>query len=177
MKTILLISDTHGFLDPMIQKHLRDCDELWHAGDIGTPQTLLDLEALCKKENQRLRIVYGNIDGHVIRKSTPKFLEFSIEKMKAIMLHIGGKPPRYAKDIKSLLQQKKPNIFICGHSHILRVQYDKQLNCMYLNPGACGNHGFHKVNTMLKFVIEENKIHTMNIIEWPRNTKRQSADI
>ena len=160
MKRILLLSDTHSHIDEAICKHAEQSDEIWHAGDIGTIEVYDKLAAI-----KPVRTVYGNIDGQEIRKVCPENLRFMCEKKEVWMTHIGGYPPNYTSALKTALMVKPPHIFICGHSHILKVIYDKQLNILHLNPGAAGREGFHKVRTMLRFVIDGDNIKDMAIIE------------
>lgn len=161
MTRIGLISDTHGYFDSQLIPILTDCDEIWHAGDLGNIAVYQELIKLKKP----VRIVSGNIDGHDIRSFAPIELNWSVEKKRIYMTHIGGYPGRYPGKIKAYLTESKPDIFVCGHSHILRVIYDKQHKLLYLNPGSCGKEGFHKVRTALRFVIEGEKIEKMEVIE------------
>jgi putative phosphoesterase len=160
MTKVGLLSDTHGFVDPAVYKHFKDCDEIWHAGDIGHVQVIDDLSKF-----KTLRAVYGNIDGHVVRSAVPEDLVFEIDGIKIFMTHIGGSPGRYNLRVKSLMQRYKPNIFICGHSHILKVMYDQQMNHLHINPGAAGNHGFHHVKTLIRFDLHQGKPANMEVIE------------
>ncbi|HXP48381.1 MAG TPA: metallophosphoesterase family protein [Bacteroidia bacterium] len=160
MKKILLLSDTHGYIDDSICKHAEKADEIWHAGDIGTIEVYDKLASI-----KPIRAVYGNIDGEKIRKVCPKNQRFLCERKDVWITHIGGYPPNYTPSLKVALLQKPPHIFICGHSHILKVIYDKNLNILHLNPGAAGHEGFHKVRTMLRFVIDGDNIKDMDIIE------------
>jgi putative phosphoesterase len=160
MTKVGLLSDTHGFVDPAVYKHFKDCDEIWHAGDIGHVQVIDDLSHF-----KTLRAVYGNIDGHVVRSAVPEDLVFENDGIKIFMTHIGGSPGRYNLRVKSLMQLYKPNIFICGHSHILKVIYDKQMNHLHINPGAAGNHGFHHVKTLIRFDLNQGKPANMEVIE------------
>ena len=160
MKNILLISDTHSFLDPRIEKHIDACDEVWHAGDIG------DISVTDKiKAKKKLVAVYGNIDDNKVRSEFEKDAIFFCEKVKVFITHIGGYPPNYTPALFQKLSEIKPQLFICGHSHILKVMYDKSIGCLHMNPGALGTHGFHKVQTALKFEIAEDKIQNLQIIE------------
>jgi hypothetical protein len=163
MKKIVLLSDTHSYLDKRILPYLENLDEIWHAGDIGDFSIVETLEKLAP-----VKAVYGNIDDHKIRIRLPDILEWETEGMSILMTHIGGRPPTFDKGIKALLSQKRPNIFICGHSHILLVQYVEELNCLILNPGACGKSGWHKKQTVLKFEIEAGIVKNMNVIEFDR---------
>lgn len=161
MVTIGLLSDTHSFLDPAVVPILQSCDEIWHAGDVGHSNVLSQLQSLHKP----LRIVYGNIDGREVRHAAPQTLIWQTEKMKMLMTHIGGYPGHYPTAIRQLLLQEQPDIFICGHSHILKVIFDKQLKLLHLNPGACGKVGFQQVRTMLRFAIDGDKVKDMAVIE------------
>ena len=160
MKKILLLSDTHGYLDNSIIKHINEADEVWHAGDIGTI-ALTDTITKIKP----LRAVYGNIDGHILRAAFPLELFFVCEGLKVAMIHIGGYPTRYSKGIRDKLLLKKPDLFICGHSHILKIIRDQQLGILHMNPGAAGVHGFHQMRTMIRFTIEKGKIENVEVIE------------
>jgi putative phosphoesterase len=160
MKKILLLSDTHNYLDPKIFKHVDEADELWHAGDIGT-------YGICEEllKHKPLRAVYGNVDGTDIRKSYPKDLVFMCEELKVYITHIGGYPDRYNTEAKKIITDERPGLFICGHSHILKVMYDKKFFLLHMNPGAAGNHGFHLVKTMLRFTIDGKEIKDLAVIE------------
>jgi len=153
-----LLSDTHGYLDDQVLSILGDVDEIWHAGDLGG----LDVLDKLKKLKKPTRVVHGNIDD---RKLAPAQLTWSLEGKKFFMTHIGGYPGHYAKGIKTLLSEIQPDVFICGHSHILKVIFDKDLNLLHLNPGACGQEGFHQVRTMLRFAIDSGQIKDMAVIE------------
>lgn len=156
-----LISDTHGWLDERVFHHFEDCDEVWHAGDIGTLTIIEQLAAF-----KPTRAVHGNIDGQDIRITYPQDQHFECEGLQVWMTHIGGKPPRYTPEVREQLQQKVPDIFICGHSHILRVMHDTQHPpLLYLNPGAAGREGFHKVRTLLRFEIKDRQVKDMQAIE------------
>ncbi len=161
MPKIGLISDTHGFLDPKVFDYFKDCDELWHAGDFGTLEVSDRLEAF-----KPLRGVYGNIDGQDIRLVHPLHQKFEIEGLSVWMTHIGGYPDHYNPAIRKELAENPPGLFVCGHSHILKVISDKKLNNMLcINPGAAGVHGFHKVKTIVRFEINAGKISNMQAIE------------
>ena len=160
MKKILLLSDTHSFIDDGILKYAKKADEIWHAGDIGNIDVYDKLEKITKT-----RAVYGNIDDYVIRSAIKEVNTFICEKIKVSMIHIAGKPPYYNRKSKLIIQQEKPKIFICGHSHILKVEFDKVNNVLFMNPGAAGRHGFHKKRTMIRFEINDEKIENMEIIE------------
>ena len=163
MKKILLLSDTHGHVDDHMMKYVKESDEVWHAGDIGTTQGTDTIASL-----KPLRAVFGNIDNHELRLSFPEELLFECEDINIYMTHIGGRPSRYAKGISEKIKSIKPKIFICGHSHILRIQYDKVNQLLFINPGAIGKHGFHKVRTMVRFEIDKSDIKNMEVIEVKR---------
>lgn len=160
MKKILLLSDTHGHIDEAMLKHVRQADEVWHAGDIGNLTVTDQIQSL-----KPLRAVYGNIDGAGARASFPEHLRFVCEEVAVWITHIGGYPGKYNPALRAELKVNPPKLFICGHSHILKVMYDKQIDCLHLNPGAAGISGFHQVRTMLRFVIEGAQIRNMEIIE------------
>ncbi len=160
MQTIGLLSDTHGWWDEKYATYFASCDEIWHAGDIGSADVALRLSAICP-----LRAVCGNIDGYPVRQMYPKTLHFTIEDVSVMMTHIGGYPGRYEPAIRAELYETKPQLFVCGHSHILKVMFDKRLNCLCLNPGAAGKSGFHTVRTLMRFVIDGADIRDMEIIE------------
>ena len=156
-----LISDTHSYLDPKVFEHFSNCDEIWHAGDIGDVVVLDELESF-----KATRAVYGNIDGRDIISRCPEKQIFEIEGLKVYMIHIGGTPPHYAKGVRADLIAEKPGLFICGHSHILKVMPDPKLNgLLYMNPGAAGRHGFHQVRTLLRFDISDGKPKNLEVIE------------
>ena len=160
MTRIGLLSDTHGYLDDAIFKHFDQCDEIWHAGDFGSIEVAEKLAAF-----KPLKGVYGNIDGHDIRALYPEHLKFTCEKVKVWMTHIGGYPGKYNPNIRAELYRNPPNLFIAGHSHILKVIYDKKINCLHMNPGAAGKEGWQRVRTLLRFSITEEKTHTLEVIE------------
>lgn len=163
MKKILVLSDTHSYLDDKILKHVSWADEVWHAGDIGD---LMVTDTL--KKLKPLRAVYGNIDNNQARMEFPLNNRFWCEEVDVLITHIGGYPGKYNTAIRQELQLNPPKLFICGHSHILKVQFDKQLNLLHMNPGAAGIHGFHQVRTMLRFVIEGTAIKDLEIIEFEK---------
>lgn len=160
MKKILLLSDTHSYIDDQILKFVNQADEVWHAGDIGDLKVTDTIKKL-----KPLRAVYGNIDDKDARMEFPLDYKFTIENVSVWMTHIGGYPNKYNQRIREEIQLNPPKIFISGHSHILKVQFDKKLNLLHLNPGAAGNHGFHKVRTMLRFTIDKTEIKDLEIIE------------
>lgn len=159
MKKIGLISDTHGYLDDSVFKHFDNCDEIWHAGDFG-PDVAEKLAAF-----KPLKGVYGNIDGKEIRAEFPEHLRFNCEQVDVWMTHIGGYPGKYSANIKGEIYTNPPKLFITGHSHILKVMFDPKINCLHINPGAAGNSGWHKIKTLIRFHITEEKIHTLEAIE------------
>ena len=163
MIKIGLISDTHGTMSQRTFHFLEPVDEIWHAGDIGTI-ALADELARFKP----LRAVYGNIDDRVIRIQFPENQRFLCEKVDVFMTHIGGSPGHYAQQIRKEVYANPPRLFICGHSHILKVMYDKKINCLYMNPGAAGNRGFHQVCTALRFSINEDRIFDLEVLEFER---------
>jgi putative phosphoesterase len=160
VKKILLLSDTHSYIDAQILKFVKQADEVWHVGDIGDLNVTDTLKSL-----KPLRAVYGNIDDADARLEFPLDNKFTIENVSVWMTHIGGYPNKYNQRIREEIKLNSPTIFISGHSHILKVQYDKKLNLLHLNPGAAGNHGFHKVRTMLRFAIDKEQIKDLEIIE------------
>ena len=160
MKKILLLSDTHSFIDEQILKFVKQADEVWHAGDIGDLSVTDEIKAL-----KPLRAVFGNIDDANARMSFPLDEKFSVENVSVWITHIGGYPNKYNLRIKDEIQKNPPKIFISGHSHILKVQYDKKLQLLHMNPGAAGKHGFHKIRTMLRFELENGEIKNLEIIE------------
>jgi uncharacterized protein len=166
MKKIALISDSHGHFDSGILEHLIEADEIWHAGDIGEIEILNKLPP-----DKRLRVITGNIDDHQARLIYPEELVFDIEGVRVLMLHIGGKAPGYAKGVKDRIRTIGPHLFICGHSHICKVEFDKNLNCLYMNPGAVGHQGFHIMRTMLLFELENGKIKNLRVVELGRRGK------
>lgn len=156
-----LISDTHGFLDTKVFEHFAHCDEIWHAGDVGSTKIIDQL-----KEFKPLRVVFGNIDNKDVRLCSDEHLFFEIEGFNIWMTHIGGAPPRYNPMVMPRLRENTPDIFVCGHSHILRVIRDRNLSDMlYINPGAAGREGFHKMRTLLRFNLHEGVISQMEVVE------------
>ncbi|QJD97658.1 metallophosphoesterase family protein [Mucilaginibacter robiniae] len=160
MIRIGLLSDTHGYLDDAVFKHFADCDEIWHAGDFGTLELADQLAAF-----KPLRGVYGNIDGQDIRQIYPLNLRFMCEQVDVWITHIGGYPGKYNPEVRAEIYANPPQLFITGHSHILKVMYDKKISCLHLNPGAAGKQGWHKVKTLMKFSITADKIHDLQVIE------------
>jgi len=160
MKKILLLSDTHSYIDSQILKFVKQADEVWHAGDIGTIEVMDTIRKI-----KPVRAVFGNIDDALIRSEFPLDLKFTIENVYVWITHIGGYPNRYDFRIKEEISKNPPKLFISGHSHILKVMFDKKLNLLHMNPGAAGKHGFHQVRTMLRFEIDDDKISNLEIIE------------
>ncbi len=160
MKHILLLSDTHSHMDEAILKYVHMADEVWHAGDIGNLDVTDKIKTI-----KPLRAVYGNIDNHDIQMEFPLDQRFMCEGVDVWMTHIGGYPNKYNLRIKEEIKVNPPKLFICGHSHILKVMWDKKLGLLHMNPGACGIHGFHQVRTMLRFVIDGADIKNLEIIE------------
>ncbi|MBN8853898.1 MAG: YfcE family phosphodiesterase [Sphingobacteriales bacterium 50-39] len=165
MLRIGLLSDTHHFLDENIFRHFDACDEIWHAGDFGTAQLAQRLSSF-----KPLRGVYGNIDGQDIRSLYPEKLRWTSEEVNVYMTHIGGYPPRYNPTVKKELQANPPGLFICGHSHILKIMYDDKLNCLHMNPGAAGNQGWHQVRTIVRFTIDGKDMRDCEVIELGRRS-------
>ena len=160
MTRIGLISDTHGYLDDRIFHHLEDVDQIWHAGDVGS------VEVIDKLRDHKTTIgVYGNIDDHKVRLEFPEFQRFECEEVKVLMTHIAGKPGKYYPEAHDALKKEAPQLFVCGHSHILMVKNDPNFDMLWMNPGACGIKGFHQVRTMLKFQIDGDRIENLQVIE------------
>lgn len=160
MTRIGLISDTHGFLDENVFKHFEQCDEIWHGGDFGSIQLAERLGAF-----KPLKGVYGNIDDQAVRAVFPEQIVFTCESVKVMMRHIGGAPPNYNPDTRKQLLEHRPLLFIAGHSHILKVIYDEKIQCLHMNPGAAGRHGWHKMRTLLRFTIEGKEMKDCEVIE------------
>lgn len=164
MKRIGLLSDTHGMWDDKFYEYFNDCDEIWHAGDIGT------LQLADKFENfKSFRAVYGNIDDASVRAAYPKTSRFEIEGVDVLMTHIGGYPGRYNSGVLKIIKEDTPKLFICGHSHILKVIYDKKYDWLHINPGAAGIYGIHQVRTLIRFVLDNGNIRELEIIEMKRD--------
>ncbi|MAQ62661.1 MAG: YfcE family phosphodiesterase [Flavobacteriales bacterium] len=171
MKKILLMSDTHNHLDKKMIYYVKWADEVWHAGDVGQIKIIDELSKI-----KPLRAVYGNIDGNLLRSQLNENLLFNCEGVKVLITHIGGYPGKYNLKAKKIILAEKPKIFICGHSHILRVNFDKKLNLIYINPGAAGVKGFHNIRTMVRFVIDRKEIKNLEIIELGPRGKIISTD-
>ncbi len=160
MKRIGLLSDTHNFLPENVFGYVEACDEIWHAGDFGSAAIANQLSAI-----KPLKGVYGNVDGNDIRGIYPQKLIWKCEEITVFMVHIGGYPNKYAPGIRQLLQEHQADLFICGHSHILKIMYDQKIHCLHLNPGAAGNQGWHQVKTMIRFTIDGKDIRDAEVIE------------
>lgn len=160
MKKIGLISDTHDHLDDRVFKHFELCDEIWHAGDIGSTSLLDQLE-----DFKPTRSVYGNIDGGSLRRRCPEDLWFEVESLTVFMTHIGGYPPKYNSRTRKILKERPTDLFICGHSHILKIIKDPVLDLLHINPGAAGIQGFHKVKTLVRFDVDGSQMKNMQVIE------------
>jgi uncharacterized protein len=160
MIRIGLLSDTHSYLDDRMIELLSECDEIWHAGDIGSCTVTDRLLQV-----RRLKAVYGNIDGYEIRLQFPHLLRFKCEGVDVLMTHIGGYPGHYDRNILPTLKNDPPGLFITGHSHILRVIYDQKLKFLYINPGAAGQHGFHLVRTLVRFTIDGDQVKNLEVVE------------
>ena len=167
MKRIGLLSDTHNYLDDAVFKHFQNCDEIWHGGDFGTIDIANKFRAF-----KPLRGVWGNIDGYDVRSEFPEQLLFYCEEVKVLIKHIGGYPKKYAPGVKDVIIQQQPQLFISGHSHILKVMYDEKLKCLHMNPGAAGVHGWHQVRTLLRFAIDGNNITNCEVIELGKRTAK-----
>lgn len=164
MTRIGLLSDTHGYLDESTLGHLSVCDEIWHAGDWGHAGIAETLE---KKTGKPVRGVFGNIDGPDIRKKFPEKIHFTCEKVKVFIIHIGGYPGKYAPGIKKEISSHDTNLFICGHSHILKIIHDPELDCLHMNPGAAGKQGWQTVRTLIRFSIDGGDIRDAEVVELP----------
>lgn len=155
-----LLSDTHSYLDPAVFTHFEKCEEIWHAGDVGDPAVLDALEAF-----RPVRGVYGNIDDAAVRGRLPLDNYFEVAGMPVLITHIGGYPGRYTPRVRGLLEELRPKLYVCGHSHILKVMMDKQRKILHMNPGACGRHGFHRMRTVLRFEINHARVENLEVIE------------
>lgn len=166
MSKIFLLSDTHSHWNEEWVKYFKEANEIWHAGDIGSENLLYRIKSIAS--DKTLRFVYGNIDNQNIRIQTKEYLYFEIEQLKILLLHIAGSFGKYNQKTREFIHQYQPNILVCGHSHILKIQFDKQFNLWYINPGAAGIYGFHKISTALFFELYQGKIQNMKIIEWKK---------
>jgi len=166
MKKIGLLSDTHGTIHPRLKDFFRDCDEIWHAGDLGNEAVVEQLEAI-----KPLRAVYGNIDGNILRKDFPEYALFEIEGLRVLMIHIGGYPGHYSTMARELIKKYRPGLFISGHSHILKVIPDSKNDLLHINPGAAGSSGFHKNITMVRFTINKGRVEDLDVLDIDRNKR------
>ena len=157
---IALISDSHSYIDHITMSYLQDCDEIWHAGDIGAATVMDSLP-----KGKTIRAVFGNIDDLETQDRYPEWQNFVQDGVKVLMTHIGGKPPGYAKGVKNMIKIHQPKLFICGHSHICKVVFDSALDCLYMNPGAIGQQGFHQVRTLLLFELDKGSIKDLRVVE------------
>ena len=164
MTKIGLLSDTHGYLNPKCFEFFKDCNEIWHAGDIGNIRVA---DAL--NQFKPLKAVFGNIDGHDVRSVYKEYLVFRVEQVKVLMMHIGGYPGHYSKGARELITREKPDLFVTGHSHILKVMYDQKMGCLHMNPGAAGKYGIHISVTMIRFVIDQDQIKDLEVLDLMRN--------
>ncbi|MEI5984358.1 metallophosphoesterase family protein [Sphingobacterium sp. PU5-4] len=155
-----LISDTHSYLDDAVFEYFKDCDEIWHAGDFGSMEVIERLQAF-----KPLKGVFGNIDGKNIRMIYPENLRFQCEGVNVWMTHIGGYPGKYSPLVREEIRKNPPKLFICGHSHILKVQFDQKLGLLHLNPGAAGKQGWHKQRTLMRFEINQDRIENLEVVE------------
>ncbi|MEN8250889.1 MAG: metallophosphoesterase family protein [Bacteroidota bacterium] len=158
---VSILSDTHGFMDEQVLKHLKTSDEIWHAGDIGSIDVLNILSTL----PGQLRIVFGNIDNTAVRTNTTEHLNFEVQGVKIMITHIADKPPKYNKVVREMIAQHKPNILVAGHSHLLKVINDKENQLLFINPGACGQQGFHKMRTIINLEIIDGKPQNMAVVD------------
>ena len=165
------MSDTHGHLDQKMINHVKWADEVWHAGDIGESRVVKELSKL-----KPVRAVFGNIDNHLLRSQFEENLVFYCEGVKVLITHIGGPPGKYNSKVKKLLLDEKPQIYICGHSHILKVISDKKLNLIHINPGSAGINGFHKIRTMIRFTINKKEIQNLEVVELGQRGEIISSD-
>lgn len=160
MARITLLSDTHSYLDDKIIELLAGSDEIWHGGDVGDAAVLDRLEAVAP-----VRGVYGNIDDATVRGRLPLNNLFEVGGMRVLMTHIGGYPGRYTPRVRKLLDEHRPGLYVCGHSHILKVMMDRKRGCLHLNPGACGRHGFHQMRTLLRFDVADGRVDNLEVVE------------
>ena len=161
MKRIGILSDTHSCWDDRFARHFGDCDEIWHAGDVGDISVIARLEEVCPA----VRAVSGNIDGATVRRRCPEVLEFELEGVRVLMTHIGGYPGRYAPGIMPRLRDRRPQLFVAGHSHILKVMYDDKARCLHINPGAAGHHGWQQKRTLVRLTLDNGDMRDLEVIE------------
>lgn len=160
MKRIGLLADTHGYLDEIVFHHFKNCDEVWHAGDVGNSNLIEKIEKF-----KPLRGVFGNVDGLDVRSRFPETLVFQCEEVKVYLTHIGGSPPKYPPGLKKNLKENQINLFISGHSHMLKIVFDEEIECLHINPGAAGRQGWHQMKTIVRFSIEGDQITNCEVIE------------
>ncbi len=165
-----VLSDTHGWVDPAVYEHFAGVDEIWHAGDAGNMDVITELEAF-----KPLRAVWGNIDDFGVRRATKEYLFFRAGNKKVLIIHIGGYPDCYSPRALELIRELKPDIFVCGHSHILKVIYDKRYNMLCINPGSAGRTGIHKVMTLLRFTVEGDIVSDMEVIEFSQRGRKNDS--
>ena len=162
-----IISDTHGYMDDRILFHLRDCNEIWHAGDVGDAVVLDRLNEVAPVIG-----VYGNIDGSAVRLRLPEFVRYEKDGFRMLLMHIAGAVGKYNETVRKHLEEFRPGVLVCGHSHITKVMFDKRFNCLYVNPGAAGRHGFHQVRTLIKVELTAGRLHRMSVVELgPRSAR------
>lgn len=161
MKRIGILSDTHSCWDDRFETHFKDCDEIWHAGDVGDISVIARLEEICPV----VRAVHGNIDNGIVRRRCREVERFEVEGVGVLMTHIGGYPGRYAPGVRRMIIEYRSGLFISGHSHILKVMYDKELDCLHINPGASGHHGWQKERTLVRLVIDNGTMRDLEVIE------------
>jgi putative phosphoesterase len=164
MINVAVLSDTHGYMCERTIEIIQSCDEVWHAGDIGSLDILDQLE----QSNKKLRIVYGNIDGAIIKLRVPKIQRFTTGGLDVMITHVGGYPGKYEPEVSAILRTNPPGLLVCGHSHILKVMNDKHYKLLYMNPGAAGKYGFHLKRTLLLFSIDQGMCKNLRIIEWDK---------
>ena len=164
MKRIGVLSDTHGHWDERLANFFASCDEIWHAGDIGSIGIAEEISSL-----KPFKAVHGNIDDSKVRNKYPQFQRFHCEEVDVLITHIGGYPGKYERTVREIFKENPPTLFICGHSHILKVIFDKKYNMLHINPGAAGRSGFHQVRTAVRFEIEENSIKNLEVLELPKH--------
>lgn len=168
MTKIFLLSDTHSHWNDEWNKHIESADEIWHTGDIGNESVLQKIKQIAK--DKPVRAVYGNIDGHTIRIQTKEYLSFQLEGLNILIIHIAGSFGKYNQKTKELISVYRPDILVCGHSHILKIKWDENYHLWYINPGAAGIYGFHKVSTALFFELNDKRIQNLKVIEWKKTS-------
>jgi len=169
MTKIFVLSDTHSHWNDEWNKYIESADEIWHAGDIGDESVLEKIKLIAK--DKPLRVVFGNIDNHSIRIQTKEYLSFQLEGLNILIIHIAGSFGKYNQKTKELISEYHPHILVCGHSHILKIKWDEKYQLWYINPGAAGIYGFHKVSTVLFFELNDKRIQNLKVIEWKKTSK------